>query len=80
MTRVKREWTNCQRRIDHGFGHEDRAPEPGEMAFFCAACPQPDVNLPKGWEQDPEKYRYASLMNRTFANSVLDGSTQDTRH
>ena len=24
----------------------------GEMALFCAPCPQPGVNLPKGWEDD----------------------------
>lgn len=24
----------------------------GEMALFCAACPQPGINLPDGWEAD----------------------------
>lgn len=56
MTRVKRQWANCQLRIAHGFGHEERIPNPGEMAIFCAACPQPGVNLPDGWEKDPEKW------------------------
>lgn len=79
MTRVKREWTNCQQRINHGFGHEGRAPKPGEMAFFCAACPQPDVNLPPEWDQDPEKYRYISLMSLKLTGCALDGSTRDTR-
>jgi len=23
-----------------------------KMAIFCAACPQPGVNLPPGWETD----------------------------
>lgn len=23
---------------------------------FCVACPQPGVNLPEGWEEDPDQY------------------------
>lgn len=30
----------------HGIGHTAREPEPGELALFCPACPQPGVNLP----------------------------------
>lgn len=23
---------------------------PGGLALLCPACPQPDINLPQGWE------------------------------
>lgn len=26
----------------------------GDLAFFCAACPQPGLNLPENWEEDAE--------------------------
>lgn len=40
----------------HGFGHDTNLP-PGEMALalFCAACPQPGVNLPEDWQSDPDQ-------------------------
>ena len=32
------------------------------LALFCPSCPQPGVNLPPDWEQDPNKWLYT----RTF--------------
>lgn len=30
--------------------------KPGELALLCPACPQPDYNLPNGWETaEPQK-------------------------
>lgn len=26
---------------------------PGDLALTCAACPQPGINLPAGWESAP---------------------------
>jgi hypothetical protein len=28
----------------------------GKLASFCPACPQPGINLPPDWEEDPERY------------------------
>lgn len=40
----------------HGFAHSPSEDvPPGGLALFCAACPQPGVNLPEGWEQDADK-------------------------
>ena len=27
-----------------------------KLASFCPACPQPGINLPPDWEEDPERY------------------------
>jgi hypothetical protein len=56
MLRVSRLWRNLKYRKWHGFGHAfDPNPGPGELALFCAACPQPGVNLPDGWRDDPDQ-------------------------
>jgi hypothetical protein len=33
----------------------DKVPR-GKLASFCPACPQPGINLPPDWEDDPERY------------------------
>jgi hypothetical protein len=40
---------------------------PGSMALFCAACPQPGINLPVDWTSDPDQTAYS----RSF---VMDGN------
>jgi hypothetical protein len=37
------------------FSHSEAQGE-GCLALFCAACPQPDKNLPADWCKDPEGY------------------------
>jgi len=33
-----------------GFGHSSLVkPGPGNLALFCAACPQPGINMPLHW-------------------------------
>jgi hypothetical protein len=44
--RATRQWRNLKLRKWFGFGHRLLAPMKGTMALFCAACPQPGVNLP----------------------------------
>ena len=41
-----------------GFGHKDEKPGEGELAMFCAVCPQPGINLPENWEDDKEQWKY----------------------
>ena len=54
--RVSRMWRDLIAQIDSGLGHEtDKDPQPGDLAIFCPACPQPDINLPQGWEDDPRR-------------------------
>jgi hypothetical protein len=44
--RATRQWRNLKLRKWFGFGHRLVSPTKGSMALFCAACPQPGVNLP----------------------------------
>ena len=44
-------------RINSGFGYEQKAElQPGSLAIFCPACPQPGINLPDEWDHDPKRY------------------------
>ena len=55
--RVSRMWRDLKAQINSGLGHEPKAePQPGRLAIFCPACPQPGINLPQGWEKDPKRY------------------------
>ena len=52
---VSRQWRDLLVRKRFGFGHEtNRLPGNGDLALFCPACPQPDVNLPADWKNDPD--------------------------
>ncbi|KXN85432.1 hypothetical protein AN958_11168 [Leucoagaricus sp. SymC.cos] len=47
-------------------GHSDSNSQPdaasaGELAIFCPACPQPRINVPDDWEQDPNRWVYQRL-------------------
>ena len=56
MLRTSRLWRNMKYRKWHGFGHQpDAEPGPGGLALFCAACPQPNINLLEGWRDDPDQ-------------------------
>ena len=56
LLRTSRLWRDLHARKHFGFGHEtDKSPGIGDLAIFCPACPQPGINLPPGWENDPDK-------------------------
>lgn len=55
LLRAGRQWRHIKEKKWFGFGHRTAEPGPGEMALFCAACPQPGINLPETWEQDPDQ-------------------------
>lgn len=52
LIRVGRQWRNLKYRRWFGFAYVDREPRPAELALFCAACPQPNINLPPNWQED----------------------------
>ncbi|EAU83280.2 hypothetical protein CC1G_13152 [Coprinopsis cinerea okayama7 len=67
LLRCSREWRRLKDLKRHGFGHLKRSPGEGEMALYCAACPQPGVNIPEGWQDDPEQWKY-------YVTLVADGN------
>ena len=58
LHRVKRQWQNMKERMEFGFGHKEDEPKEGELAHFCAGCPQAGINLPANWKDDPERWKY----------------------
>ncbi|KAF6741966.1 hypothetical protein DFP72DRAFT_994725 [Ephemerocybe angulata] len=35
----------------------------GECAVLCPPCPHPGINMPEGWEDEPEETRYIHALN-----------------
>ncbi|EAU93542.2 hypothetical protein CC1G_02772 [Coprinopsis cinerea okayama7 len=58
LRRVSRQWRKLKELKRSGFGHRDDPPGDGQLALFCAACPQPGINLPANWENDDEQWKY----------------------
>jgi hypothetical protein len=54
--RVSRQWRDLQARKQFGFGYDDDVePSNGDLTFFCPTCPQPGVNLPVNWKDNPKQ-------------------------
>jgi CxC2 like cysteine cluster associated with KDZ transposases len=53
LCRVARQWRNLKYRKWFWMLH-DLNGKRGEMALFCAACPQDGINLPPGWQAEME--------------------------
>ena len=57
---VMRWWRNLKMLKRAGRGHIDGDPDStpdGGLAVACLACPQPNCNLPPGWESAPRDTR-----------------------
>ena len=57
LMRVLRQWRDMRSRLHAGVLYlpEGTTLTEGDLGLFCAACPQPGVNLPTDWEKDPMK-------------------------
>lgn len=82
--RVSRIWNDLTKRKRAGFGHDQelaRSAPPGSLALFCPACPQPGINLPENWKEEPNaewKYRRVIIMDGNFkADHIKMGCSQD---
>lgn len=56
--RMTRLWRWMKKLKWAGYGHNGKDPTnvgAGELANYCAACPQPGVNLPENWREDPNR-------------------------
>ncbi|KAI0684191.1 hypothetical protein BC835DRAFT_1310642 [Cytidiella melzeri] len=56
--RVSRCWRYLQIRKWFGVGYSNSSLKEGELALFCAACPQPGINMPAGWKTDSRSYDF----------------------
>ena len=55
LERAARCFYNMEQWKEKGFMHKGGIPGVGDLVDFCPACPQPDVNLPDDWKEDPER-------------------------
>jgi hypothetical protein len=46
-------WCDLKVRQWYGVGYGQNDKKNGMLGLFCAACPQPGVNMPENWENDP---------------------------
>jgi hypothetical protein len=54
--RVSRIWRDLMARIGSGLGHDTKTElQPGGLAIFCPACPQPGINLSEDWKNDERR-------------------------
>ncbi|KAK7678352.1 hypothetical protein QCA50_018701 [Cerrena zonata] len=60
LMRASRQWRDLmlRRRAGHPFVIPDAEISPGGLALFCPTCPQPGVNLPENWKDDPKQWKY----------------------
>ena len=57
LMRTLRQWRDLSSRRRAGLPMDKECQlQPGGLALFCPACPQPGVNLPDNWKDDPEQY------------------------
>jgi hypothetical protein len=56
-----REWRHTKVGKRSGRGHDPTGlsgTAKGSTAVMCRACPHPGINLPLGWESEPDERRY----------------------
>jgi hypothetical protein len=56
LLRVSRQWRHLMQLKKYGYGFGDQQPTSGRVATFCAACPQPEINLPDNWKDSDDQY------------------------
>lgn len=57
--RMSRIWRWMKRLKWAGYGNNDTKytdVRDGELTVFCPACPQPGINIPENWKDDPARY------------------------
>ena len=68
LYRALKQWRDLQHRMTGGEVYPGvDVTSPGALALFCAACPQPGVNIPKDWKEDPDQLVYTRGL-------VMDGN------
>ena len=69
---MARQWLRLKEKKWFEFGHRDGQPKEGELALFCAGCPQPGINLTQNeWDGLDSQPNQPKLKLRSF---VVDGN------
>ncbi|KAF6746394.1 hypothetical protein DFP72DRAFT_823183 [Ephemerocybe angulata] len=67
LLRMVHEWRHLKLLKRMGRGHDPlrgaAATTQGECALLCPACPHPGINMPEGWENEPEETRWIHALN-----------------
>lgn len=61
---IIREWRHIKMTKRAGRGHDPSGIEGtplGGLSIPCRSCPQPEINLPAGWEDSPPEIKYVAL-------------------
>ena len=64
FSRMSRIWCWMKRLKWAGYGNKGSKVsdvKAGELMVFCPACPQPSINIPENWKDDPARYVTHSL-------------------
>lgn len=77
--RVSRQWNDLLLRKRFGYGHaEDPSPTKAGLALFCPACPQPGINLPDTWINEPRYVTHYDNFPLLTLYTLLGGYTAET--
>jgi hypothetical protein len=78
LRKVSRAWRWMKKLKWAGYGHkvaDPMLPAAGEMSIFCPACPQPNVNLPSDWKNDPNRYvKFTIVYKYKYKNRLMIAS------
>ncbi|KAF5380091.1 hypothetical protein D9615_006268 [Tricholomella constricta] len=89
--RMVREYRHIKMLKRSGRGHDPAGAAgtaAGELAVLCPACPQPGLNLPSGWQNEPPEKRWIyrlflgidanfRLKRKHVSNSIVDPALGD---
>ena len=73
---VSRQWNDLLLRKRFGYGHDrDASPEQGGLALFCPACPQPGINTPPDWMNEPMQVAHFFQCSSLLTIPLISGGS-----
>lgn len=65
FNRLAQQWMNIKdwkwAGIPYDYGDKAFPADAGVLAHFCVSCPQPGINLPTNWKDDPDQLAYTRI-------------------
>lgn len=73
LMRALRQWRDLSSRRRAGVPLDPGVElNPGGLALFCPACPQPGINLPPNWDEDKEQFVSYPFLRLMLTNFTID--------